>query len=592
MGNKLYEESSVQAIANAIRSKLGTLETYTIGEMADAVSSISGGGTGTLDINENGTYNVGDYDNVDVNVEQYGKPVVPQTGTWQYKSTYPCGFIIIGKDDDTADSAMFVRMVNGYGFPVTLNSTQQCQLQRCNSDSDTQYSTYPEGCGGPFFPDGCTINELNKFVIKYGLGEIAMHGVSAEKIWNSDLLTGTVLDNYYDTYITGGGTRTKEEFKEIIIDKYSDTDAAQGAPIVARKRKLLQAALDNWVYTIGTWGGSFNIVVDDINCGNSGPLNYTTQPFSRSQNWMGDGQLSNDLLHSGISPYHIYRDSAGLFANKIEEDLDLAYNNRCCVDLFHHYYLDGSEDKWNNFKTTMDTIQSYNDQGKIYVVTRKQYYELGEFVEHPIVTLSVTTKDIVYSINKVFTSNDFNIKAVLDNGTEVDCEDDYILDLSGIDSSIAGIYEVTLEYRGFIRKGSVVVSNELPTNFILENFSASGQGINSRDNIAPLNSSISYEAGKTYRTQFHFKSYTTYTGGQHYYEFWAPGMGGNIGWRTSTSFKIDAVRGITEGDVIYDTECTSNASIDYLTRIKAILNVADTGWEITNGYIYEIRGGE
>lgn len=42
MGNKLYEEASVQAIADAIRSKNGTNTKYKIGEMAGAVQSISG----------------------------------------------------------------------------------------------------------------------------------------------------------------------------------------------------------------------------------------------------------------------------------------------------------------------------------------------------------------------------------------------------------------------------------------------------------------------------------------------------------------------------------------------------------------------
>ena len=44
MAKKLYEESSVQAIANAIREKNGETSTYKIGEMAAAISGISGGG--------------------------------------------------------------------------------------------------------------------------------------------------------------------------------------------------------------------------------------------------------------------------------------------------------------------------------------------------------------------------------------------------------------------------------------------------------------------------------------------------------------------------------------------------------------------
>lgn len=52
MAKKLYEESSVQAIANAIREKNGEASTYKIGEMAAAIGSISSGG-----IADNKTYN-------------------------------------------------------------------------------------------------------------------------------------------------------------------------------------------------------------------------------------------------------------------------------------------------------------------------------------------------------------------------------------------------------------------------------------------------------------------------------------------------------------------------------------------------------
>lgn len=42
MAKKLYEEASVQAIANAIRAKNGSTATYKIAEMAQAVRSIEG----------------------------------------------------------------------------------------------------------------------------------------------------------------------------------------------------------------------------------------------------------------------------------------------------------------------------------------------------------------------------------------------------------------------------------------------------------------------------------------------------------------------------------------------------------------------
>ena len=49
MANKLYEENSIRDIANAIREKNGSSDTYTVAEMGDAVRSIeSGGGVDTF----------------------------------------------------------------------------------------------------------------------------------------------------------------------------------------------------------------------------------------------------------------------------------------------------------------------------------------------------------------------------------------------------------------------------------------------------------------------------------------------------------------------------------------------------------------
>lgn len=46
MSKKLYEESDVQAIADAIRTKNGLTDTYTISQMAAAISAIETGGGG------------------------------------------------------------------------------------------------------------------------------------------------------------------------------------------------------------------------------------------------------------------------------------------------------------------------------------------------------------------------------------------------------------------------------------------------------------------------------------------------------------------------------------------------------------------
>lgn len=51
MANKLYEENSVQNIANAIREQNGETTTYTIDEMAQAILDLSTGLGNTYTIN-------------------------------------------------------------------------------------------------------------------------------------------------------------------------------------------------------------------------------------------------------------------------------------------------------------------------------------------------------------------------------------------------------------------------------------------------------------------------------------------------------------------------------------------------------------
>lgn len=83
MANVLVDENSLSDIADAIRSKKGVSTTYKPSEMADAISSISGGitpsGTKTINITQNGTVteDVTSYASAQVNVTVPN----PSTGT-------------------------------------------------------------------------------------------------------------------------------------------------------------------------------------------------------------------------------------------------------------------------------------------------------------------------------------------------------------------------------------------------------------------------------------------------------------------------------------------------------------------------------
>lgn len=104
MANKLYEESSVQAIANAIRAKNGTTTKYKIGEMAAAVQDITGAESVTWNqcpeaVREylaNVTYDPNDYSTTQIAlyapavavVSNY-KPIGKTVGRITYYNTVP-----------------------------------------------------------------------------------------------------------------------------------------------------------------------------------------------------------------------------------------------------------------------------------------------------------------------------------------------------------------------------------------------------------------------------------------------------------------------------------------------------------------------
>ena len=111
MASKYYNEDDIQNIANAIRAKNGTTNTYTVSQMADAITElrISGDGgivpTGDINITYNGTFDV----------TQYAQAIVSIS---EGATTLPDGMLVgtITLTENVVDNVNGVTIEHGFGL--------------------------------------------------------------------------------------------------------------------------------------------------------------------------------------------------------------------------------------------------------------------------------------------------------------------------------------------------------------------------------------------------------------------------------------------------------------------------------------------
>lgn len=137
MANKLYNETSVENIADAIRAKNGSSDTYTIGEMAQAILDIPSGGStlGTKNISANGTYNASS-DNLD----GYSQVTVSVSPTLQNKSVTENGTYTADQGYDGLGTVTV--NVSGGGSPFPSNF----HYGKVTLDGSEESVTIPHGC--------------------------------------------------------------------------------------------------------------------------------------------------------------------------------------------------------------------------------------------------------------------------------------------------------------------------------------------------------------------------------------------------------------------------------------------------------------
>ena len=379
-------------------------------------------------------------------------PVVSQTGTWQLKKTTGKKYVILGTDDDNYGNTKFFRLLRTYGFPYTMNVEVENILKNMGSDVDTEMFT--DNDAPALFSEAINVVTLGKYLHDNNLGEVSQHGDSGNGncLWNSNRLTGDFLTNLHTTYTEAGGTKTEEELKAAIMEKLSYSDCAQDAPYVANSRAALEEAYGFPICTSGAWGNSYSLTIDNIE------LDINTIRRPSDYDWRGHNYLSAATIignfNDNTSPYDISRLSGNPenleryveIINKIQAD-------KVCEFYWHMPFNDQPDiSKW---RALFDYIKGLVDEGKAEVITRRQYAELGEYVENPITKITISRDNII--VGSADTDEAYNVTVVFEDGTTSVANSDVIIDRSLVNTETIGSYTVYAYYRGFKTSHNVSV---------------------------------------------------------------------------------------------------------------------------------------
>lgn len=404
--------------------------------------------------------------NIDITVsavapEPEPSPVVPQTGTWQLKATTGKKYIILGTDDDNMGNPKYFRMLRTYGFPYTMNTAAESVNAMKDLGNDVDDNIFTDSDAPALFTDGVDVITFGKYLHDSGLGEVAQHGASSKVLWDSEKLTGDFLTSLHTSYVEQGGTKTEEELRTAIMEQLADTDGSQGAVYVDSARATLEEAYSFPIYTVGAWGGVPSATVDGIEC-SMNSIKGTSNYNWRAKNYTAVGSVIGggvSVVTNGTTLYNLYRNATGL------EDAVTEINNTKIgksLELFWHMPFNDEPDisKW---RTLFNYIKGLVDNGKAEVVTRKQYAELGEYVENPIVSLSLI-RDGSLNVGDNDTDEAYTITATYEDGSMENVKSEAILDRSAVNTEENGTYTVYAYYRGFTAISNIVV---MSSNYIL-----------------------------------------------------------------------------------------------------------------------------
>jgi hypothetical protein len=125
------------------------------------------------------------------------------------------------------------------------------------------------------------------------------------------------------------------------------------------------------------------------------------------------------------------------------------------VEFFWHMPFHDEPDisKW---RALFESMKQMQNDGKIDVITRYQYSLLGEYVDNPITSISVSRSGNL-NVGEADSSTAYTVSVLYADGTSGSPSDDMILDISNVNTETGGTYEVYAYYRGFVATCNVMV---------------------------------------------------------------------------------------------------------------------------------------
>ena len=360
----------------------------------------------------------------------------------------------------------FYRLMRTLNIPYVMNTEADNLNKSMTRDTDTNFteSDAPAIFAGT---ESHTLADLAKYIFEHpSTGEVSLHGSSGYNLvnTNSDSMD---WDNAYSTYTSGGGTKTLEEFKDALLLNVKDKDIAQGASYVEDSRHQIEEAIGGYIDTVGIWGGSPQGEVDGITIGLPG--GGQSYDF-RGNDWAAAGTVVSSF-YKNRSPWMLDRLSDGFMHTKRLTQVLRSYY----CEFFDHQPF--SHD-FTELKNALNHWKALQNAGIVSLITRKQYYKLGEFVTNPVTKIDVTFLPGCLDINDVDVDSNYKVEATFEDTTK-QIVTGFAVDRKYLDISTPGVYRCYVNYKGINASVDIPVrvnssTNPMLTPTIIENAKVSG----------------------------------------------------------------------------------------------------------------------